>query len=396
MALMHVLFNTTAALEGTSGFAQTVELLGALKRLSTGHDYAVLTTRGQAPLRAALGGTGIGHIVVDVPGNGMARTAFLLARLPAIVRQANADVLYNRGNFYAPRVPCRQICLIENANPFSNLALPEPFGSRARNRLLRMMSEAALKHAAAVVFPSHTAHQAIVKGRTVRARTFVIPHGAEMPVAARSEPPVPAPYILAVTSLFPFKNLSVGIQAFELLRKKGTFTGELVIVGDKGPAAYLQTLRADIARRGLESVVRIMPAVPRPTLSAWYQRAAVALTTSLEETFGLPVVEAMALGAPVVVSDRPSPDHHYFLPFRELCGGAAEYFDPLDAVSCAAAIERALAEPRRSAMVAAGLARARDYTWQAAAQRTTDMLNALDASRSCSDSASNGTTGRVS
>jgi glycosyltransferase involved in cell wall biosynthesis len=199
-----------------------------------------------------------------------------------------------------------------------------------------------------------------------------------------------------VASLFPFKNLVVGIRAFELLRKKGVFAGEFIIVGDKGPAAYLQTLRSEITARGLGSAVRIMPAVPRLTLSGWYQDAAIALTTSLEESFGLPVVEAMALGAPVVVSDRESADHHYFLPFRELCGGAAEYFDPFEPVSCAAAIERALVEPRRSAMIAAGLARARDYTWQAAAQRTTDMLNALDASRSYSDNALNGTTGRVS
>ncbi|HKY22398.1 MAG TPA: glycosyltransferase family 1 protein [Vicinamibacterales bacterium] len=391
---MRVLFNTTAALDGTSGFTQTVELLGSLRRLPAPHDYAVLTTRGQSVLREALG-TGVEHIVIDAPASGLARTAFLWARLPGIIRRANAALLYNRGNFYAPRLPCQQVCLLENANPFSNLALPESAGSRGRNRLLRMMSEAALKYATAVVFPSQTAHRIVVDSRTVRARTFVIPHGAEMPEPADSGTPHPALYILAVASLFPFKNLSVGIRALGLLRARGVFGGELVIVGDKGPAAYLETLKREIAHLRLARVVHIRAALPRSTLSGWYRHAALALTTSLEETFGLPVVEAMALGTPVVAADKPPTDRQYFLPFRELCDEAAEYFDPFDAADCAAAMGRALTEPRRSAMVAAGLARTRQLTWHAAAVRTAEMFNALDASRNCSDNARNGTTGRT-
>jgi glycosyltransferase involved in cell wall biosynthesis len=391
---MRVLFNTTAALEGTSGFTQTIELLGALTRLpaGAGHEYAVLTTRAQAPLREELGALAE-HVVVDAPDNGMARTAWLWATLPSIVKRAGASMLYNRGNFYAPRLPCAQICLLENANPFSPLGLSGHAGMRARNALLRLMSEAALRKATAVVFPTSTAHRAIVSGRTVRARPFVIPHGAEMPPPGPDGRPVPGPYILSVTSLFPFKNLSIALRAFDMLRNTGRFTGHLVIVGDHGPSRYVRALHDEIAARGLQGTVRILPPVPRQELSAWYRDAAVALTTSLEETFGLPVVEAMGLGAPVVAPDVAGPAHRYFLPFRELCGDAAEYFDPFDAASCAAAVARALAEPRRTAMQAAGRLRAREYTWQAAAMRTAAMLTELDASRSCSGSARRDTTG---
>lgn len=384
---MRVLFNTTAALDGTSGFTQTVELMAALRTIPSPHEYVVLSTRPQGVLRDALG-TDVAHLVIDTPAGGFGRTAALLARLPALVARAGADALYNRGNFYAPRIRVCQICLIENANPFSPLTLPAPLGLRARNRLLRVMSEAALAHATAVVFPSETACRAIVRGRTRGARPFVIPHGAEM----RDSPPGTAapvrPYLLAVTSLFPFKNLAVAVRALGLLRARGTFAGRLVIVGDHGPLTYVRGLRDDIDRLGLTDAVEIHEAVPRAALPVWYRNADVALTTSLEETFGLPVVEAMSLGAPVVAPDAVE---GHFIPFRELCGDAAEYFDPFDAAACAAAIERALGGTRRAAMMERGYERARHYTWARAARLTADMLTSLDASRNCSGTGSRDT-----
>lgn len=384
---MRVLFNTTAALEGTSGFTQTVELMAALRRVPSAHEYIVLSTRAQTPLREALG-SDIAHIVVDAPASGLGRTAALLARLPGLASRVGADALYNRGNFYAPRIRACQICLIENANPFSPLALPVPAGLRARNRLLRVMSEAALAHAAAVVFPSDTACQAIVRGRAIGARAFVIPHGAEMGTSPPGTVPPRRPYLLAVTSLFPFKNLAVAVRALSLLRERGAFAGRLVIVGDHGPRSYVQGLRREIDNLGLADAVEIREAVPRAALPAWYRDADVALTTSLEETFGLPVVEAMGLGAPVVAPDAVE---GHFMPFRELCGDAAEYFDPFDPAACADAIERARREPRRASMIERGYERARHYTWERAAHLTSDMLTSLEASGSCSDIARNGT-----
>lgn len=384
---MRVLFNTTAALDGTSGFTQTVELMAALRQVPSAHEFVILSTRTQARLREALG-TGVSHLVVDTPAGGLGRTAALLARLPGLVARAGADALYNRGNFYAPRIRACQICLIENANPFSPLTLPVPAGLRARNRLLRVMSDAALSEAAAVVFPSETARRSIVRGRTIGARPFVIPHGAEMRESPAGAAAQARPYLLAVTSLFPFKNLSVAIRALGLLRARGAFTGRLVIVGDHGPVSYVRDLRREIDSLGLADAVEIHEAVPRAALPPLYRNADVALTTSLEETFGLPVVEAMGLGAPVVAPDAVD---GYFIPFRELCGDAAEYFDPFNADACAAAIERALRGPRRAAMIERGYERARHYTWERAARLTADMLTVLDASRNCSDNGPRGT-----
>lgn len=397
---MRVLFNTTAALDGTSGFTQTVELLTALRKLRAPHEYVVLTTAAQSRLRYELG-TGVEHLIADVPSSGVSRTPALWVRLPGLLRRGRIDVLYNRGNFFAPRVPCRQICLIENANPFSELDLPDPLGVRVRNRLLRYMSEAALKHADAVVFPSRSSHQKITHGRRVNARQFVIPHGSEMPDAPSGVVTLSQPYILIVGTIFPFKNLTVALQALHHLKTAGRFSGAVVMIGDQGRHPYMRTIVAEMERLGIRNEVHIYPPLSRIDLVPWYRHATVALTTSVEETFGLPVVEAMNLGVPVVAPDSAAGER-YFLPFREICADAAEYFDPFDARTCADAIARAITEPRRSRMIEAGQARTREFSWEAAARRTAHMFDEMrgptitrlesDASKSCLDSAPNGTT----
>src|SRR5690606_32438475 len=102
----------------------------------------------QEPLRDALPAD-VEQVVIDgAPRQALQRTAWLQWRLPALVRDADADLLFNKGNFHLFRGGVRQVCMLENANPFSRLDLPQPMGMRIRNRLLRVMSASALRHAA--------------------------------------------------------------------------------------------------------------------------------------------------------------------------------------------------------------------------------------------------------
>ena len=113
-------------------------------------------------------------------------------------------------------------------------------------------------------------------------------------------------------------------------------------------------------RRRVESRVEWLGEVSESRLAALYDAAAAVVVPSVLEGFGLPILEAMAHGAPVVTSRGSSTE--------EVAGGAAVLVDPLDPDAIAAGIADALA--RADALSRAGLARAADCTWTRAAART--------------------------
>jgi glycosyltransferase involved in cell wall biosynthesis len=126
----------------------------------------------------------------------------------------------------------------------------------------------------------------------------------------------------------------------------------LVVVGpEKEPR-----LARELERRGAE----LRGWVDKPELAELYRRAAAVLVPSRYEGFGLPVLEAMACGAPVVAAPEPA--------LREVAGDAAVFAEPAD---FAAAVTRAIAD--RDRLAAAGLERARAFSWRETARRTAEV-----------------------
>src|SRR5205814_3453356 len=129
----------------------------------------------------------------------------------------------------------------------------------------------------------------------------------------------------------------------------------LIIIGDE-ISKYPRVRRAVIQSR-VEHAVRFLGFVPIETLRVFYQAAAAFVFPSLYEGFGLPPLEAMACGAPVVTSNVSS------LP--EVTGDAALLVDPTSAEEIAAAISRVLTDSAlRADLKARGLARARQFSWE--------------------------------
>ncbi len=159
------------------------------------------------------------------------------------------------------------------------------------------------------------------------------------------------PYVLGVGTLEPRKNLRRLVEGWRLL------DGEhrLVLVGGAGWGEQPGLDDADIVLPGY---------VPDDALPAIYRGADVYVYPSLFEGFGIPVLEAMACGTPVVVSNHPSLD--------EACGSAAIRVDPHDPESIAGGISEAIT--RRDDLVRAGLEHAAQFTWRATG---TAMLDAL-------------------
>jgi glycosyltransferase involved in cell wall biosynthesis len=213
----------------------------------------------------------------------------------------------------------------------------------------------------------------------VRAPSFVVPYGCELPPPAATSPH-PRRYLLGVLAVLPYKNLLLVIDALHLLRRRSRFDGDLVIIGVShvsGAGYYHDVVTRRIRELGLEQHVHLLPPVPRERLATYYAFADCLVMPSIEESFGIPVIEAMWLGTPVAAARVHGEDRwKYFMPFDEICRDAAEYFDPFAPESCADAIERTLDRDRRAALTAAGRIRATSFSWRAAAQGTLTVFEA--------------------
>ena len=169
------------------------------------------------------------------------------------------------------------------------------------------------------------------------------------------------PYVLAVGTVQPRKNYRRLIDAVEQVRASSEV--DLVIAGGKG------WLGEPILKAARERPwVHMLGFTPDQDLPALYRQAAVLAFPSLYEGFGLPPLEAMACGTPVVASVASS--------VPEAVGTAGLLVDPLDTQALASTLERALTDTAlRARLRAAGLARAAEFTWSRTADEWLDLLN---------------------
>jgi glycosyltransferase involved in cell wall biosynthesis len=185
--------------------------------------------------------------------------------------------------------------------------------------------------------------------------------GTEALERVRAHYGLPASFVLYVGTIEPRKNLPRLLRAFQLVRQQGFPTHALVLVGHRGwKDAAVMRMVEDLE---LDGTVRLLGYVPTDDLVALYNLAEVLAFPSLYEGFGLPVVEAMACGTPVLTSPRGS--------LAEVAGDAAEFVDPLDVESIGDGLRRLLSDSnRRAELRATGLARAARFRWDETAART--------------------------
>jgi glycosyltransferase involved in cell wall biosynthesis len=176
------------------------------------------------------------------------------------------------------------------------------------------------------------------------------------------------PYILFVGNLKPHKNVRTLIRALASLRARKAIEHELLILGDDRKRKT--ELVEECHRLGVAEVVRFVPHVSYEMLPYVYGAADLLVLPSFIEGFGLPVLEAMACGTPVVCSRAAS------LP--EVAGDAAEYFEPSSAEDLAAAIERVLnSRERQTELRQKGVERAKQFSWDECARRHGEVYRNL-------------------
>ena len=167
-------------------------------------------------------------------------------------------------------------------------------------------------------------------------------------------------FVLYAGNVKPHKNLERLIDAFAIVRKRGLDHLKLVLIGDE--ISKYTALRRAVHQHQLHNYVRFLGYLPEETLAVMYRLAGVFVFPSLYEGFGLPPLEAMASGTPVVTSNVSS------LP--EVAGDAAVLVDPYDPRAIADGIYRVLTdETLRRDMVHKGIARAGQFSWEQSVRR---------------------------
>jgi glycosyltransferase involved in cell wall biosynthesis len=174
---------------------------------------------------------------------------------------------------------------------------------------------------------------------------------------------VTRPFVLFVSSLWPYKNCDGLLRAWALARSE-LGGRQLAIVGAPRYASYLSQLRRLAAELGIASDVVFVGGVPITETVHFYQAADLFVYPSFNETFGLPILEAMASACPVVTSDTSA--------MPEIAGGAAVLCDPAEPASICRAILTA-AGSARDRLKDGGLRRAAQFTWGATAAATLDV-----------------------
>ncbi len=172
------------------------------------------------------------------------------------------------------------------------------------------------------------------------------------------------PYLLFVSTLEPRKNVVGILRAFSLLREWG-YDGGLVLVGRWGWRT--EGIRSELEASPARQWIQHLDTVDRPQLATLYRHADALLFPSWIEGFGLPLVEAMASGTPVVTSGTSA--------MPEIAGPAAVYVDPASAHGIASAVAALRSDPHhRERLIELGRKRAAKFSWERAAEATAAVL----------------------
>jgi glycosyltransferase involved in cell wall biosynthesis len=283
----------------------------------------------------------------------------------ATASRLGLDVLHYPNQFggaFLPRSPARVVTL----HDLTPLLFPE-LHPWIRVATFRLQLRRALARAAHVIVDaSHTKQDLVERGWAPADKVSVVPLGVggafRTPCDGRAADrfDLPERFILTVGVLEPRKNHLGLLHALQRLHAAGEAV-HVVIVGREGWHWQDPLERPEMAP--LRPWIRILRNVSEEELVAIYRRASVFAYPSLYEGFGLPVLEAMVCGVPVVASNRSS------LP--EVAGDAALLVDPTDPEALAGALRATLRDGAlRERLVSAGHARARDFSWQRTAEET--------------------------
>ena len=296
-----------------------------------------------------------------VPQNRYARAVYEQFRLPRQIEQRALDIWLGTCNTLPLKLRhCRTVLIVQSVQYYTH---PEAY-TLPRRTYLTTVLRLSLAHADAIVVFSQANKDQLVQWFGISPqRIHVIHHAFRFPEAVAEAVPeeredvyatTGGPYILCVSAFYAYKNLHRLIEAFACLRPM--HKQKLVLAGAPTKSLTVQDIMTTARQFGVEQDVICLGRVADEQLLKLYRNATLMAMPSLDETFGLPVLEAMAFGCPVVTSNLSS--------MPEIAGSAAVLVDPYKTESIAKGMREVLTNPERHHyLVEAGRARAQLFTY---------------------------------
>lgn len=182
------------------------------------------------------------------------------------------------------------------------------------------------------------------------------------------------PYLLCLGSFYPHKNTKRLVEAFKILKDNQKFNGQLVLIGKE--SYFSRELEKFVLEQGIGEVIFLGSQnadgyLPDEEVEVIMANAHVYIQPALKEGFGIPPLEAMALGVPVVVSDIAC--------LREMCGDSSLYFDPLRVQDVFDQLKLIIEnEPLRKKLITKGYENIKRFSWAKMANETLRVYNSVD------------------
>jgi glycosyltransferase involved in cell wall biosynthesis len=364
--------------KGGGGFTYLVNILPRLAALRPEDQFRVLVRSER--LASSIAPTSNLEVELLPDVSWPQRFRFTYVEVPRRIHAWQADLYFSAGESAPLRASCPMIASFRNPNVYTSIDQGWSRKQRLRLGLLREVSRLSSRSCDRIMFVSEDSSRWIGDALAIpEARRAVVHHGIDAaawtgPRKRRASPHWS--YILSVSSIYRYKNFVRLIEAYTALARQNEDMPDLVIIGDdQDPQHSADMQRAREAAGDLAEHIHLLGEVPYSEIKAFYAGAELFVFPSYLETFGHPLLEAMASGVPTVAADIPV--------FREVGGDAVFYADPHKTEALAGAIQEALyTQTARETLIKRGHDRVRSFSWHATAERLSALFDEVLAERS--------------
>lgn len=370
---MSILINGLSAREG-GGITYLLNICRSLMQVDKKNTYIVLLSKCYQEEIGKQLPEEIEKWFVGLPERPLIRILWEQFVLPMRVKNKNISVIFNISEIAPLFHKVKMITTVGNLNIFIRGYKGGSAVKQIRQKIQGILAKAAIKKSEITIFPSQNIYSIVKEQVNIeKDKAKVIAFGVSDIFKQKetdNQCEKHKPYILYVASIAPHKNHKLLIRAFSDPAMGAFKNHKLLLVGGWSSAEQIEGLKEVVSKYSLEDKVFFLGKIQYGQLPGVYKGAELFVYPSLLESFGHPLVEAMASGLPIVAADLPYA--------REACGNAARYFDPYSPQDIAKVIsetlgsERTLEELRRK-----GSERAAHFSWEDNATETSAIFNSL-------------------